>query len=240
MPAEGRNNKLHEPPHRTTPEQNLYGPRFFRCRWSYVVGFSKRRLVCARSPGFTLDGRFRTNPDDPYGTPARQYGRSPRKQGPDGPRPMSRHGFGVRTNKAPRRGRCGAAGHPPSLPPTWQIFASRGPPSNNKARTIRGMVRFTTAFAEKRPIKQVATEATNYAIFASRGPPSSACWRLCSSLWGRFRPGRGATGSSSTELTRTYIRRLKYKLYFWSVFGRCSAKVRPGTVTNGPGLKHAA
>ncbi len=38
-------------------------------------------------------------------------------------------------------------------------------------------------------------------------------------------------------LTRMYIRNVKSKFWFWSVLGRFSAKVGPGTVTNGPGLK---
>ncbi len=43
-----------------------------------------------------------------------------------------------------------------------------------------------------------------------------------------------------TFLIRTYIRKLKCIFQFWLILGRFPAKVGPGTVTNGPGLKHAA
>ncbi len=41
------------------------------------------------------------------------------------------------------------------------------------------------------------------------------------------------------KLSRTYIRKLKSRFLFWSVWGRFPAKVGPGTVSNGPCLENA-
>ncbi len=45
---------------------------------------------------------------------------------------------------------------------------------------------------------------------------------------------------AKSMLARTFIRKLKYEFYFWPAWERFSAKVGPGTVTNGPASKHAA
>ncbi len=42
------------------------------------------------------------------------------------------------------------------------------------------------------------------------------------------------------KLIRTVLGKLKYRFEFWSVLGQFPAKVGPGTVTDGPGLKHVA
>ncbi len=67
---------------------------------------------------------------------------------------------------------------------------------------------------------------------------------------GATRPARTAMASPHSQphgtkpytciVTRTYIRKLKSRVQSWPIFERFSAKARPGTLTNGSGLKHAA
>ncbi len=51
---------------------------------------------------------------------------------------------------------------------------------------------------------------------------------------------RTLAGQRGAELTSGLDRKLKYRLKFWSVFGRFPAKLGPKTPLNGPGSKHGA
>ncbi len=58
--------------------------------------------------------------------------------------------------------------------------------------------------------------------------------------WSEGPAGAEIRPKSGSKRTRIYIRTLKSKFSCWSVFGQFPAKIRPGIVTNGPGLKNVA
>jgi hypothetical protein len=47
----------------------------------------------------------------------------------------------------------------------------------------------------------------------------------------------GGPGRLESYLDGTLTRTLKYRFYFWPILGKLSAKIVPGIVTNGSGLK---
>ncbi len=57
---------------------------------------------------------------------------------------------------------------------------------------------------------------------------------------GGRQPGPSVADVWLAILTGTYKRKLKSRFWFWSISGRFSAKVGPGTVTEGSALTNAA